>query len=118
MRAAARVRPLHLLLAMSAVPVLAGLVRLGQLALTQPLADPVFPCAHAGCVACAVLDYIQRGRRLSGELSGADDDACTASPPGLARDVVMTGAWLVNLAVAEWTLRRASTTPATRACRR
>ena len=33
MGAAALVRPLHLLLAMSAVPVLAGLVRLGQLAL-------------------------------------------------------------------------------------
>ena len=102
MRAAARVRPLHLLLAMSAVPVLAGLVRLGQLALTQPLAEPrFFPCAHSGCVACAVLDYIQRGRRLSVQLRGADDDACTASPPGFARDVVMTGAWLVNLAVAE-----------------
>ena len=37
---------------------------------------------------------------------------------GLARDVVMTGAWLGNLAVAEWMLRRASITPATRACRR
>ena len=44
MRAAARVRPLHLL-AMSAVPVLAGLVRLGQLALMQPLSEPRF--SHA-----------------------------------------------------------------------
>ena len=45
MGAAARVRPLHLLLAMSAVPVLAGLVRLGQLALMQPLSEPRF--SHA-----------------------------------------------------------------------
>lgn len=45
MRAAARVRPLHLLLAMSAVPVLAGLVRLGQLARMQPLSEPRF--SHA-----------------------------------------------------------------------